>query len=190
MWLFHLRRQDQTSCLFLLLAEKSFFPLPTPENHCLELLVVQLPIAVQVASLARRRREVQLFGRKGKKCSSFAISASVGGRSQLPPHHQRALQSTPPFVPYSADHSLHIEDHLRSIRGNALSQPSLQERLRLPAIHLWIAERKVPTSKTKSIVFQLTSSEVVIHRNSFLSINPSKLTSNNLRNIYDLSFWH
>ena len=84
------------SCLFLLLAEKSFFPLPTPENHCLELLVVQLPIAVQVASLARRRREVQLFGRKRKKCSSFAISASVGGRSQLPPHHQCALQSPPP----------------------------------------------------------------------------------------------
>ena len=66
------------SCLFLFLPQESFFPLPTPENHRLELLVVELPIAVQVTSLARRR-ELQLFGPERQKINSFAISASVGG---------------------------------------------------------------------------------------------------------------
>ena len=58
------------SCLFLLLPQESFFPLPTPENHRLELLVVELPIAVQVTSLARRR-ELQLFGTDREKNQQF-----------------------------------------------------------------------------------------------------------------------
>ena len=146
----------------------------------------------------KKERGVQLFD-----CSaivwgkSFAISLSVGGQcgqSQLPLHND-ALRSNPLFVPHIADHSppLHIEDHLRSIcarkalPSHAFSNSRSSVKSREKSSHL---KKMVPTSKTKSIVFQLTSSDVVIHRNSFLSINPSKLTSNNLRNIHDLSFWH
>ena len=163
------------SCLFLFLPQESFFPLPTPENHRLELLVVELPIAVQVTSLARRR-ELQLFGPEREKFNSFAISASVGGQSS-----QCALQSK--NLPLCSAYCGSFAAYLRS---SSINTWAAGKAWRVASIHL----RKVPTSKTKSIVFQLTSSEVVIHRNSFLSINPSKLTSNNLRNIYDLSSWH
>ena len=194
MWLFHLRRQDQTSVSFLpvlaprgeelLSSPDSGKSLPwtpgSPASHC-------GPGRIS----GKKKKRSAIVWPQTQKVQQFCNFCICGWpkSAPAPPPMCIAIYS-PPFVPHSADHSLHIEDHLRSIRGNALSQPSLQERLRLPAIHLWIAERKVPTSKTKSIVFQLTSSEVVIHRNSFLSINPSKLTSNNLRNIYDLSFWH
>lgn len=67
------------ACLFLLLPEESFFPLPTPENHRSELLVVQLSVSVQVASLARSREEcncltaLQLFGGKVLQFCNFSI---------------------------------------------------------------------------------------------------------------------
>ena len=67
------------ACLFLLLPEESFFPLPTPENHRSELLVVQLSVSVQVASLARSGEEwncltaVHLFKGKVLQFCNFSI---------------------------------------------------------------------------------------------------------------------
>ena len=188
MWLFDLSRQDWTSVYFLpvlappgeeLLSSADFGKsLPwtpgSPASHC-------GPGRISVkkkrsAIVWPQRQKVQQF-------CNFCCILWVAEASSRPTTNVHCNLPPPPlcsaycwsFAAYWRSSRINTWQHYSS------NLSSIQESVCLPAIHLWVAERKVPTSKTKSIVFQLTSSEVVIHRNSFLSINPSKLTSNNLR---------
>ena len=115
----------------------------------------------------RRRKRVRMITRTASSSSTSTMKNTIE-EGDLPSPQKCSFERFQIFPPVPLNHSCKLFHVKFSILIEV--EPS-NEKLKLSKLNLL---------KTQSMVSWLITAEVVIHRNSFFVINPSRFLSNNL----------